>query len=384
MRVLHVITGLGAGGAEAALFRLLKHDAANEHSVVSLTSDGLYADKLRELGVSVTSLGMSMSARGLLAIRGLWKVLRQCAPDIVQTWMYHADLVGGVLARMVGIPVIWSIRQTSLSLEHTSRRTVQVAWLCARLSRFVPQAIVSCSLSALTAHTIFGYRGRRLVVIPNGYDLNVLSPDPVLGRRFRAEVGATCSRPLLGCVARLDPAKDHDNLIEACRELMKEGIDFQLALVGSGLEPTNKVLVEKLAAAGLSGRTALMGFRSDISAVMSGLDIHVLSSSAEAFPNVLAEAMACGTPCVTTDVGDAVQIVGDAGWVVPPRDPLRLASGVAAACLAWRDKEAWGRVRAAARSRISEEFLIDKMASRFNELWEEVLRMSRANSRSSI
>ncbi len=177
--------------------------------------------------------------------------------------------------------------------------------------------------------------------------------------------------------SRAQTKKDHDNLIKVLARLVEQEQAFSLVLVSTGLDKRSTTLVVQLDAAGLRERIHLLGPTSDVPAVMNALDVHVLSSSAEAFPNVLAEAMACGTPCVTTDVGDAALIVGDTGWVVPPKDSAALAQAMVTAIEAWRDRGAWTRRQAACRARIAEHFSIDAMVERYRAVWDEVaLRLS--------
>ena len=172
---------------------------------------------------------------------------------------------------------------------------------------------------------------------------------------------------LLGMVGRFDPMKDHYNLLKALGELKQSGQDFVAVLVGRGLDTKNKQLLGWLQEMDLMKNVKLLGQRTDIPAVMNALDFHVLSSCTEAFPNVLAEAMACGTPVITTDVGDAALIVGDAGWVVPPRDHLALANALQSAMSL--SPEACVEKGKVARVRIVEHFSIEKMVSSYHEVW---------------
>ncbi len=170
-------------------------------------------------------------------------------------------------------------------------------------------------------------------------------------------------------VARWDPYKDHANLLAALAAVRRAGVAFQAVLVGSGVTPDNPCLTAQIREAGLSGDVLLVGPQRDIPGVMAALDVHVLSSAAEAFPNVLAEAMACGTPCVTTDVGDAAAIVGETGWVVPPRDASALAAVIQQAIGAMADRAAWRARQQACRARITEHYGIDAMVQRYRAVW---------------
>ena len=180
MKVVHVITGLDTGGAEAVLFRLTTAGCTPgvEHHVISLMDRGTYADRLEHAGVAVSTLGMPrgrVTAGGLVT---LYRLMRQLRPDVVQTWMYHADLLGGLAARLAGVKAVcWGIRQANVDPEQNRPATLMVMRMCARLSGWLPAKIVSCSVKAAELHQAQGYRQQKFVTIPNGYALEDLKPD---------------------------------------------------------------------------------------------------------------------------------------------------------------------------------------------------------------
>jgi glycosyltransferase involved in cell wall biosynthesis len=286
--------------------------------------------------------------------------------------LYHADLLGGLAARLVRIRrVIWSIRNTNLDAGSISTATRAVAWLAARVSRLIPERIVYNSLRSRAVHAQFGYSVRRCQVIQNGYDLEIFRPDPASGAALRAELGVRTDEYLVGCVARWDPQKDHANLVAALGAVARGQPRLRILLVGTGMDPANERLALLLRAADLGTRVILAGPRDDIPTVMNALDLHVLSSSGEAFPNVVAEAMACGTACVVTDVGDAALIVGDTGWMVPPHDSQALASAIEAA-LGSLQQQSRAILGARCRARVVEHFGLQKMTDSYCTLWREL------------
>jgi glycosyltransferase involved in cell wall biosynthesis len=311
---------------------------------------------------------------GRVSLRGvtsLWRILKSEQPDVVQTWMYHADLLGGVVARLAGIGAIcWGVRQTTLEPGKSKRATIWVAHACARISRWVPRAIVCCAESAARVHSGMGYEEKKMVVIPNGYDLGQFRPEAALGLAIREEMGIPPGAQVIGMVGRFDPQKDHENLLNALALLDLDQHNVYCLLVGNGLNDQNGTLMSWIRARGLENRIPLLGQRTDITAVMNALDVHVLSSSfGEGFPNVLAEAMACGTPCVATDVGDASVIVGDTGWIVTPKDCAALADALREALKMHSDVHAWRLRRESARARIERRFSIESMVKGFHEVW---------------
>ncbi|MDO3377829.1 glycosyltransferase family 4 protein [Geoalkalibacter halelectricus] len=374
MNITHIITGLNDGGAEGVLFRLCTHDKENRHVVISLMDEGKYGPRLRTEGVDIHCLNMPRGRVTLTGITKLYRLLRRIRPDVVQTWMYHADLLGGVVARLAGIKAIcWGIRHSNLEPGKSASSTIIIARLCAILSRWIPRAIVSCSAQAAGVHQRLGYVKEKFTVIANGYNLEEFSPTPQDGKRLRTEWEVNDDTPLLGMVARFDPQKDHLNLLQALARLKETGQVFRCVLVGTGMEHDNRELQHWIAQAGVENHIMLLGRRNDIPAVMAAIDVHVLSSSfGEAFPNVLAEAMACATPCVATDVGDAALIVGDTGWVVPPSNPDALFQSVSHAIAEMKDAEKWAQRKANCRLQVVDNFSIEKMIESFHAAWGEV------------
>lgn len=379
--VLHIITGLNDGGAESALYRLCTNDTAHRHHVVSLMDEGRYGPLLKARGVPVDTMHIprgGLTAAGLLK---LWRHLRGRKYDAVQTWMYHADLIGGTIARVTGQPNInWGIHHSDLGQSGTGARTVTVARLCAALSRTVPRHVICCAGRSADVHAAFGYDRKRMVVIPNGYDLSVFRPDPIARQQVRGELAIDDTQCVVGFVARYDPLKDHANLLSALSQAARSGRRPVCLLIGTDMDRANAALIAQLRELGLADSVILLGQRNDVPRLMNALDVHILSSSSEAFPNVLAEAMACGTPCVSTDVGDAREIVGDSGWIVPPRDAAALGEAISAAIDLYQGApDAWRARQAAARAHVEANFSIERMVSAYSSVWFGMSCSSRAD-----
>ena len=371
MTILHIITGLNDGGAEAVLYRLCTHSRSAEHHVVSLRDLGKYGPLLEAAGIKVSCVNMPRGRVTPSGLLRLYCLLRTVRPEIVQTWMYHADLLGGVLARMARIKLVfWGIHHTTLETGKCSSLTIWVARINAWLSRWIPSRVICCAERARAVHVGLGYDESKFLTVPNGYDLLRFKPDLSSRQRLRSELNIDEGVALIGMVGRFHPQKDHGNLIAALAILKERNRDFCCLLAGTGLTSHNREVRSWIEVEGLGRCVRLLGQRNDIPAVMNALDLHVLASAGEAFPNVLAEAMACGTPCVTTDVGDAATIVGDTGWVVPPRNPNRLADAIEQALAARGDETAWEARRASARRRIEDNFGIERMVRAYRRAWQ--------------
>jgi len=371
MKVLHIVTSLEQGGAQAVLFRLTTAGSSRvNHEIISLTDDGFYGPKLRAADVPVQSIGLGRGSISIPAIVSLYRAIKKSDPDLIQTWMYHADLVGGVVARFAGVGnVIWGIRNSDLSTRGSKLTTRLVARLCALLSALIPKAIVSCSQSGRAIHQALGYQSDRFYVIPNGFDTEVFAPKPHSRAHLRQELGLGEKEKVLGMVARWDSQKDFPNLLAAMRIVWARYPEVRLLLAGSGILATNKELITLIQGADGEARTLLLGPLEDVPKLMNCIDVLVLSSRfGEAFPNVIGEAMACGTPCVVTDVGDSAHVVGQAGWVVPPAQPKELAARIEEALEQVSGSS--GRQRAeACRERIRTLFHVEIMREKFEEVW---------------
>ncbi|MDN5842130.1 MAG: glycosyltransferase [Alcaligenaceae bacterium] len=375
LHVVHIISGLLHGGAETVLHRLVTAPTqSGRHTVISMGGDGVLGPRLRAAGVTVITLDME-GAPGIA--RGLWRLyrlLRSLRPDVVQTWMYHADLLGGIIARLAGIrAVAWGIRNSGVSLGESSRQSRAIAWVCARLSPWVPGVIVACAHKAAQVHIGWGYCADRMLVASNGYDLSHWHPDPADREQVRAELGVHGEELLVGSVARWNPLKDHANLLAAFAQSLLSRPELRLVLIGEGMSLDNAALVALARDCGVLDRLVLMGRRDDVPRLMRALDVHVLSSRAEGFPNVVSEAMASGVGVVATDVGDAAAIVGNLGWVVPARDPAAL-SGALDAAVAECGSLAWAARLQAARESVGQRYSLETMVDRYQVIWGRLAR----------
>ena len=377
-KVLHIITGLDDGGAEAALYRLCVCNSQYSQVVFSLTDKGKYGDLLKDAGIDVYCLKLPKGRLSWQGLFRLWQLIRRIKPDVVQTWMYHADLIGGLVARIAGIrSICWGVHHTDIHPVKTKRSTRWVVRLCALLSRCLPAKIICCAQESLKVHKRLGYPVDKCVVITNGYDLNRFRPDDSARRRVRNELGIADKMPLLGMVARYDSQKDHENLLKALSLLNKQGIEFRCVLAGNGLTAANPELSRLIDEFDLGDKMFLLGSRDDIPALMNGLDIHILSSAyGEAFPNVLSEAMACGTPCIATNVGDAALIVADTGWVVPPQDEQALVNALIESLGLLQDRTQWSLRQERCRERIIENFSIEKTVQAYQKVWQDSQSLS--------
>lgn len=375
IKITFIITNLATGGAETMLLKLLQK---LDHSrftptVISLVGLGEIGPRIQTMGIPVHELGMSRGVPNPRVVFRLARLLRQLQPDVVHTWMYHADFLGGLAARLAGFrKVIWCIRHSNLSKTENKRSTLWVVKVCALLSHRVPVQMISCSQRAKEVHAAVGYAADKLHVIPNGFDLSRFVPDVAARASVRAELGLAADVLLVGLIARFDSQKNHCGFVEAAALVHAQMPDVHFVLAGTGVDAANIALNRAIAAKGLQARMHLLGRREDVPRLMASLDVLASSSHGEAFPNVLGEAMACGVPCVVTDVGDSAEIVGDTGCVVAVGDMAGLARGlVEVLSYLPEQKTALGEQ---ARARVAARYEIGHVARLYEAFYERVAR----------
>jgi glycosyltransferase involved in cell wall biosynthesis len=370
MRILHIIGSLERGGAEVMLSKLMHAMHGDVHCVISLTKIGPLGEKLIASGYEVRALNIR-NRSFFWALLTLWRYIRVYKPNVIQTWMYHSDLLGGVVGRIAGISnVIWNIRNTEIPQSKFSK-TYFIIRICALLSSYVPCKIVCCADSALRHHERLGYYKEKMIVIPNGYLVNSALPDSREILSMRQSLGITSDILIIGAVGRFDPLKGYDIFIEAANFLEKsfEG-EIVFLMIGRQMTNENPLLKKIISEKGGEAKFIMIGERNDVSRLMPILDIFCLSSRSEGFPNVVAEAMLMQVPCVVTDVGDARKIVGRNGIVVKRNDPRELASGILQLLNMRRDeRKALG---ISGRAEIIKSYSIDAVAKQYAKIYRDL------------
>lgn len=373
MKVVFITTSLTTGGAELMLLKILQHFDRRyfETTVISLRSKGEVGPSIEALGIPVFALGMRPGLSALVRLPALVRILRKIKPDLVQTWMHHADLLGGLAARLAGCSkVVWGLRQSNLSVENSKRSSRTVLMVCAPLSSRIPVKILSCSIKAQEVHAALGYPQDKMHVIPNGFDLNRFRPDGTARQSVRDELKLTTGTLLVGLMGRYDPQKNHAGFIEAAAFVHARLPDVHFVLAGSNIDAYNATLRALIRENGLDACVHLLGRRDDMPRLMAALDVLVSSSFSEAFPNVLGEAMACAVPCVVTDVGDSAEIVGGTGRVASVVDMRGLAQQIVELlCLPAEERVDLGRL---ARERVAANYEIGQITRLYQAFYEQI------------
>ncbi len=371
-KIFHVITELETGGAERMLVKLISASDPKKvsHSVVSMTGEDSLGKCIKEAGVPLFTLGMKRGRPSLRALIRFIRILRKEKPDILQTWLYHADLFGLIAGKLAGVRrIIWNIRCSDMHMTHYSRLSSWLVPVLARLSP-LPGMIIVNSEAGREQHILLGYSPKSWRVICNGFDLDEFQPDEGAKSRLCDELGVSPDSVLAGMIARYDPMKGHAGFLQAADLVGQKYPKVHFVLAGKGMTLENVELKRIIDRLNLEGRVHLLGERGDIPEIMPGFDFLCLSSVfGEGFSNVLGEGMACGVPCVATDVGDSKHIVGETGRVVSPGGSEALAEAMGEIVA----MGAGGRRRLgeAARRRVCDLFNLPDVVAEYERIYVE-------------
>lgn len=373
IRVLHLISGLGRGGAETLLSRVVGANVSRvSQSVVSLTSAGVLGPEIAALGVNVIALDIKGPVSWLRGVAQVTALVRKERPDVVQTWLHDADLVGTVATiSSRSSSLVWGLQCAELRLGDVPRRNILLVKILSRLSRR-PRAVVSVSEAGRVAHIDAGYRPQRWAVIPNCVDVDRYRPDAEARRQIRKRLRVSDDTVLIGLVGRYHPMKGHELFLDAAGRLAGERPDVRFVMAGPNVNLQNPAIATQLERLGLGDRVQVVGVEPDMPAFMNALDILTVASTSEGFPTVLVEAMATGVPCAATDVGDCRLVIADTGRTASARTPEALS----AAWLELVEMSSGARrdLGDRARARTIERYSTDRVAAAYLDLYAEMSR----------
>jgi len=371
LRILHVVPGLGMGGAEANLQRLIQHLPPEfAHDVVDLGNGGPMQAPLEQAGARVISL--NLRRHPLRAITQLRRALSRVRPQVVQGWLYKGNILASVAAWLAPgpIPTIWSIRH---SLEAWRQESWQLR-LLVRLSSWrvwQPWLVTYNGLASQRTHLVRGYQRFPSQVVGNLLDTEHFAPNPTRRDQLRQQLGFDDHHLLMGVVGRYHPIKNLPALLAAAQQLQQRLPQMRLVLVGEGFDATNLELQTQLQQRGLQAITRLLGSVEDTAPIFNALDLLVSASFSEATSNVLLEASACACASVATNVGDAARVLPASALVAAPTASWLSATNHCGADLAMSalplllDSDARIQQAQASRQRVLQQHGLSEVAASF-------------------
>lgn len=371
IHIMFVLPGLFRGGAETVLVRLIEElePLLFRTTVVSLRSGGAVAMDLQKAGAQVVEMGLSRDG-----FQKLWTLLRWDRPDFIQGWMYVGNLIAVILGILFKVPSGMSIHACLNWVSLGSVRTALVVLLGGLLSRFC-KVVLFCSNLSLRQHRILGYRGAHCEFLPNFFDPDLYQRLPSEKEEMRRALGFDSDHVIIGWVGRNHDIKDPVTFLRAVLHVLSLYPSARVVMVGRGIDAGHQELTRLISDREFSDRILLLGERQDVPALLSCFDLFANSSLSEAFPMVIGEAMAAGLPCVGTDVGDTQYLIGETGFVVPPRSVDQIAEVVGNLV---SDEALRAKLSGEARDRIEKVFSRKVVGRRYEELFLSVVNASRS------
>ena len=364
-KILHIIVGLGNGGAENTLYKLTKKLKNNfDFTILVLSKESSLKWKFKKEKINVIQLNSKNKFFFVFKFFKIYNIIKKANPDLIQSWMYHSDFVASIIGKFfLKKKVIWCIRHSNLKIFKSKFLTILLAKICAILSKKYTDKIIYSSTLSRKYHELIGYDKSKAKEIFNGYDPKKINFINIKNRKIT----------YLGFLANYRPQKDFKTFFESLSILMKKKKDFKCIMAGQNIDKKNYSLKMLINFYDLNDRIVLMGQLKNTKIFYEKIDVQIMSSSfGESFPNVLAEAMLHGIPCVSTNVGDAKKIISKFGWISEKSNPNNLARNILGAMkLKEQNELKFKKMKINARNSIIDRFHINKMSDKYSFIWNK-------------
>jgi len=366
-KILHIIVGLGNGGAENTLFKLTKGLKKKfNNTVLVLNNKNSLEKKFRNEKIKLVKMNIKNKFSLIINLYKIYLVIKKNNPDLIQTWMYHSDLIGTIIGKIIlKKKVIWCIRHSNLKFFKSKFSTIFISRICAILSyKFVDQIIYS-SKSSLKYHKSIGYNKFKGFEIANGYDPKNFKYIKLIKRK----------NTNLGFLANYRPQKDFFTLLKSLEILNNKKIDFKCYMAGHNVDKKNQNLLNLINKLNLEKKVYLLGELKNTKPFFNKIDYLISSSSfGESFPNVIAESMLHGVPCISTDVGDSKKIISNLGWISEPSNPESLYKKILEAIkFKHTNHKKFKILKKKNRSSIIRRFHINLMCIKYSKVWRKFI-----------
>ncbi|WP_435116901.1 glycosyltransferase [Candidatus Pelagibacter bacterium nBUS_49] len=379
MKILHIINSLKKGGAEGNLYRLCefqkkKYQNKIELTIITLIKNGYYEKNLISQGIKIFSLGISKKTKIIDLIKNIFNlrnIIKKENPDIIQSWMYHSNILTIFAPKMFHNKIIWNIRHSELNYKISKITTILISRICGLVSNYIPRKIIYCSETSMKFHEQnHSYKKNKSVLIYNGYSKKIYYPSNDLRDIFRKKNKLKKKDIVLGFAGRFAKQKNIEALLIAFSKNIKEHNNLYLYLVGKDVSKNNKKLIEWVSRLKIKNKTFFLNEQKNLLEFYNGIDLLLLPSHSESFPNVIAEAMLCSTPVLSSNAGCANKIIDRYGFIMKKNDHFSISKNIDK-CLEVlkNDKKRWKYLKKNSQIKIKRDFSIEKMAKKYFQTW---------------
>tara|TARA_B100000989_G_scaffold268963_1_gene224026 strand:- start:11512 stop:12639 length:1128 start_codon:yes stop_codon:yes gene_type:complete len=371
MKIVHIITSMKRGGAEKNLLKILKYSNKNKsyekHIVISFSKKNDLEKEMIKYNAELIKIDFKYKFLFFLYFTKLYISLKKLKPDVVQCWMYHAIFLGGLSAKLTGVKnIIWNIRHSNYQYNKTKITTIIIIKLCAYLSNIIPNKIIYCSHNSQIFHSKIRYNKKKGFLIYNGYETDLFP----INNRLKSK---SHKRIIFGFIGRYNPQKNLNLYFKAISNFKKKYLgqyELYLFMYGKNIDYNNKILVKEIYNHNLSSIVKLKGFKVNITDAFKEIDFLGLSSSyGESFPNVLAEAMLSGIPCISTDVGEAKNIISKYGKIVKINDVNHFTKAIKDFYELFQNENEYIQISNSCIAHIEDTYSIANMYNNYKKLW---------------
>ncbi len=379
MKIIHVINSLNKGGAEGNLYRLCKYQK-NKYGhkiniiILTLIDNGFYEIYMKKFGIKVLTLGLKKNDSIFEIIKKFWifrKIIFKLQPDVIQSWMYHSNLITFFSPRQFRQKIIWNIRHTKLSVNFSKKITIMISIICGILSWIIPKKIIYCSKQSSSFHEKNHFYSKyKTKFIENGFSDKTFFSSFQKRLLFRRKYKINDSDIMLGFAGRYTKEKNIKSLLIAFSKIIKKYDNVFLFLAGKDINNQNSELQFIIKKYNIDKKIFLLDEQKNLLDFYNGIDLFLLTSHTESFPNVIAESMLCETPVVTSDVGSASNIVGECGFVMDSNtfDSIFINLNKTIKIII-NNKKKWNLLKKKCRLKIKQDYSLEKMSNLYMSNW---------------
>jgi len=379
MNVLHIINSLKKGGAEGNLYRLCKLHKKNYKqkiniTIITLINNGFYEEDLQKIGVKIFSLDFNKNNKLLSFIKKiliLRKIIKKIDPNIIQSLMYHSNFFSLFIQKKYHDKIFWNIRHSELNLQISKKKTILISIICGLFSRIIPKKIIYCSQKSIEFHeNNHFYSKYKTILIDNGYSDKIFYPSQYLRFNFKRKNKIQKKDITLGYAGRYAKQKNIKSLLLAFSKIIKHHDNVYLYMVGKNISNKNKELSNFVSELKIKKKIFFLNEQKNLLEFYNGIDILVLASHSESFPNVVAEAMLCSTPVLASNAGCSKKIVDKYGFIMDKNDHLSITKNLSKTIdIMVNKKKKWKFLKKSARIQIQKNFSIEKMTNNYLKNW---------------